>query len=239
LTISLLVAKAGVSLFSAAAPLAHVIYWSLATLYRDPTAKITFAMLAHKAALGELVFCRQVALFGYFMLGLLPEGTIDWDDVLAPPALARLFGLSHEPGGGWTPLRTIPLPDEWVSLLLPPYNFDIVSMDRQTGVCLLTGQRITFSQVWPNEDFVNVMDHMRGTLKNGPMLMLYLTGPRLSQVVIRSLELNMNIANTDVWLDEIEMPDIGLEQGRLLRLNKTRLAKVLDDYMSGKFHDFA
>jgi hypothetical protein len=69
---------------------------------------------------GSLRSLLGLLLFGHFMLGFsLRRETVDWDDVLAPQVLAATVGLSAAPTGEVFRLTPIPLPDDWVDLILP------------------------------------------------------------------------------------------------------------------------
>jgi hypothetical protein len=184
----------------------------------------------------DLPLARQLLLFGHFMLGLpITNDAVDWDAVLEPDGLMQILGLklSDEPRAI---VKTVPLADDWIDLLMPPYNIDIVNMRDMTGICLLTGTRILFRQMMHEGDGVVIFEYLHNTWKDGPALVLHVTGNRASQIQIASLEFNVYFNAADAWLDKNGTPDHGFNQGKLLSLNRSIFAEVLDDYLSGKFH---
>jgi hypothetical protein len=183
----------------------------------------------------SLRFYRQLALFKHFMLNM-PIGSeiVDWDAALEPAALAALFSCPSAPVGDLNRLKPIKLPEEWVQLLLPPYNLDIEDVQISTGICLLTGQKVWAGQQ-ARDGYVTVADHLYNYWCRGAFPMAVLTGRNSTAVVIVTSDVNRFIETRPVWVDGMGMPDYGLRQGRLLSLNRGALAEVLDDLASGKF----
>jgi hypothetical protein len=221
---------------SGATPLARAIAAAIATVAADRTAALSFAEIS--AGVGDSTFSlyRRLALFGFFMAGIPIGGAVDWDALLDPAGLARIFRV-RAPDPRYVPLRIVDLADDWVDLLAKPYNYDIVTMSEDTGVCLITGQRLMLVGFAGEGENVTVMEHVTRTLKGGPMLMLHLTGREATKVVFVSREFNVYLTAANAWVDALGMPDVGLRQGRLLSLNRTVLAEILDDLLSGRFYN--
>jgi hypothetical protein len=168
----------------------------------------------------------------------LPFGdVVDWDLVLEPEFLSQLFGVPLIPSMEIYRLAPVPLPDEWIKLLLPPYNLDITLFSKQTGLCLLSGKKIMFSVVSDEPDMIPEAEHLYTNWCGGPVLILMLTGERAASIIYTTTEFQAYIRAQPAWLDKAGMPDDGLAQGRLLTLNREVLAEILDDFASGKFHD--
>jgi hypothetical protein len=219
-------------------PLRRVIANCLTTVARDRHAVFDFEALGRLAASSDLIVQRQIVLFGHFMLNLpLGMEVIDWDEIFDSASLARLLHISQ--AATTLPnfiLGSIPLADDWLELMLPPYNFNIVDMEENTGVCLLTGQQIAIEATTDRADHVTVLEQLHKTWKDGPMLLMHLTGRETTKIMFTTLEFNAYVASPPAWLDPMGTPDFGLEQGKLLSLNRTVLAEVIDDLASGKFH---
>jgi hypothetical protein len=129
------------------------------------------------------------------------------------------------------------LPDDWVELLLPPYNLDITQMKDPNAVCLFTGQQILLSGFPQNGEKMTLLDYLRQRMKGGVALIMHFTGNQATLIQFVSLEFNRLVATKRVWLDKMGVSDIGLDQGRLLSLNRAMLSEVIDDFASGKFCD--
>jgi hypothetical protein len=187
---------------------------------------------------GDLHFYRQLALFGHFMLGIpFDDDIIDWDDVLEPASLTHLFNLEGIPTEEMYIYKPIDLPNDWVDLLVDPFNLNIARMDLQRGICLLTGTILCFEQSDEEPDDVFITSYCHETWKGGPFPMLFLTGPEATGVKITSAEFNVFVPMNPVWVDVMDLPDPGLSQGRLLSLKRDGLSEMLDDFASGKFHN--
>jgi hypothetical protein len=159
---------------------------------------------------------------------------IDWDLALDPATLISEFG-------NWSPvvdprprLQTIPLPDDWLDLLLAPFKYDVTDMAKDVAVCLFTGEQVSLGGFAANGR-KTLAQYLSVIMNGGPALMLHISGFRATKVVVASLEVNQLVNMKPVWLDHMGMPDIGLHQGRLLSLNRSLLAEILDDFASGKF----
>jgi hypothetical protein len=240
LTAVLLISKGCLELQPGEGPLAVVVHHCLDILSKRTATKLTFEDLTKEVkASGKqtLTFYRQIALFGYFMLDLRPDSVVDWDDLLSETTLAEIFRLPQIPSGPLSFLKTVTLPDDWIDLLLPPYSIAIADMREETGICLLTGQMISLSGPGGTGDQISLNDHMDKAFKNGPILLLIVTGSSATQVVFITRESDFILTAAAVWLDKTGMPDIGLRQGRLLSLNRTLLSQIVDDFISGKFHN--
>jgi hypothetical protein len=166
----------------------------------------------------------------------LTQDAVDWDAVLDPSALMQLLGVPVTCEAALPAMSIVPLPNDWVDLLMPPYNLDIGNMGENTGICLLTGTQVTFGPLFGDGSQLPIVDFIRGFWKCGPTLVLRLTGDYTSQIQYASLEFNVFFHAPDAWLDKNGTPDHGLRLGKLLSLNRAVLAEILDDYLSGKFH---
>jgi hypothetical protein len=234
LTTVLLASKDLVPANSPGSSLARVIGKCVADLSHDRTKTITMESLAQKRRRSTLTFYRRLALFGYFMLGILPADNPDWDDLLSSDTLSRVFHLPCAPTGDIVHLKTTPLPNDWVDLITAPFNLDITSMNKQTAICLLTGQKVELHRT---SDGVFIGDYAQRVLKHGPMLAMYLTGWYASGVQTLNREFDFYTGFANVWVDRTGTIDIGLGRGSLLSLDRTALALALDEYMSGRFYD--
>jgi hypothetical protein len=54
---------------------------------------------------------------------------------------------------------------------------------------------------------------------------------------ISSYQLNFLIEMNLVWVDGMDVPDLGLKSGRLLSLKVDGLSAIMDEFASGKFHN--
>jgi hypothetical protein len=218
-------------------PLRRAIAACLTTLAVDRHMAFDFEGLGRFAGSSDLAVQRHLALFGHFMLGLpLEMEVIDWDAVLAPASLARLLRVPEAAPIELAVFTPIPLADDWFELLLPPYNFDIANMGEDTGVCLLTGQKIVLTATIERADHVTLIEQLHEVWKDGPMLLMHLTGLQATKILFTTLEFNSFVEAKPAWLDAMGTPDIGLDQGKLLSLNRTALAEIVDDLASGRFH---
>jgi hypothetical protein len=86
-------------------------------------------------------------------------------------------------------------------------------------------------------DKVTVIEHVRVTFKGSAVLMLHLTGGEATKIAFASLEFNVYMQAANAWVDQLGMPDVGIRQGRLLSLNRSVLAEIVDDFLSGKFNN--
>jgi hypothetical protein len=215
-------------------PLGKLIGNSITVLMNNIDAEIPILELAKAAKRDDLAFYRQVTLFWYFMLGRSRPVVIDWDETLDPATLALKFrrrSLATEPRPR---LQAIPLPDDWVDLLLAPFNYDITDMAEEMAVCLFTGEQISLSGFGANGR-MTIAEYLNGTMNGGPTLLLHISGFHATRLAVASLEASQFVSMKPAWLDQLGMPDIGLDQGRLLSLNRSLLAEILDDVASGKF----
>jgi hypothetical protein len=222
---------------SGATPLARVICAAVIAVARDRGTPLSFAKIAAGVKDARFSFWRQLALFGFFMGGIPIGDPVDWDAALDPGAIARIFGLKGPLDLRYVPVRTVDLADDWVDLLADPFNYDIVTMTEDTAVCLLTGQRLTLSGVMADADKVTIIEHARVTFKGGAVLVLHLTGREATKISFASSEFNVYMQAANAWVDQLGMPDVGIRQGRLLSLNRSVLAEIVDDFLSGKFNN--
>jgi hypothetical protein len=189
-----------------------------------------------------LLFLRHVTLFLHFMAGIAVtklDAFVDWDVVLDPGSLASQYHVSQRllRGIEIERFKPIPLPDAWIDLVLPPYEFDIVHMEKTIDICLVTGTRLTRQAVAlaGDDDAIVVAEYMTSKWKRSPIMMMTLTSTRATGISFATLEFNQYLIAKPVWLDKTGSPDIGFDQGRILWLDRERLNKVFDDFVSGKF----
>jgi hypothetical protein len=228
----------------AAHPLLQLVQRMMELVSHRPRQKVmlsTLLQLAQKVACPDrmmLNFMRQTLLFGGFMLGidLTPtEMVIDWDVILDPVSLSRTFGAKHV--DDVEGLKLIDLPDDWVELVLEPYDINIENLEERMSICLLTHEIVTIDAFQADQKVPTVLDYMMEVWQGGPILILHLTGARATQVVYATGEFNQYILSKPVWVDQSGMPDYGFDQGRYLTLDRAALDEVFDDFLSGKFHD--
>jgi hypothetical protein len=189
-----------------------------------------------------LLYFRQVTLFLHFMAGMAVTNLdlfLDWDVVLDPGSLASRY---HVPQHLLCRVeierfRPIPLPDVWVDLLLPPYEFDIIHMEKRIDICLVTGTRLARQAIGLGEDdnAIVVEDYMTSKWRRSPIMTMTLTGNRATEISFATLEFNQYLIAKPVWLDKTGFPDIGFDQGRIVWLDREGLNKLFDDFLSGKF----
>jgi hypothetical protein len=215
-------------------PLSKIVGECVNNLACNPKAKMSFADLAAPVRGQGLTLYRQLALFGYFMLGMPQPPIVDWDQELEPATLTKLFGLRRAPHGPHGHLIPIPMPDDWIDLLRPPYNLDITAINEEKAVCMLQGEVISLTG-FAGDDQLTISRYLHERLKTGPALILHITGVHATTLEIASLEFNQYLRLSPAWLDKMGMPDDGLEQGSLLSLNRSILAELFDDFLSGKF----
>jgi hypothetical protein len=225
-------------------PLSQLMQQMIESVSRCPAKKVTLSGLLQVARMvpcpGHMMlnFMRQTLLFGGFMLGIdlnPTAGIVDWDVVLDPASLMKMFGArrAEEVEG----LRPIDLPDDWVELLVEPYEIDIENMEVRTSICLLKQRILTPDPFQVDQKWPTVIDYMMEEWQGGPILILHLTGPAATQVTYVTEEFNQYLRSKPVWVDQSGMPDYGLDQGRYLTLDRAALSDVFDDFLSGKFHD--
>jgi hypothetical protein len=228
----------------AAHPLSELVRRIMESVSRRPRQKVTLSQLLQVARTVRcpdrmmLNFLRQTLLFGGFMLGIdlnPTEAVVDWDVLLDPASLASTFGATH--ADGIEGLRLIDLPDDWVELVLEPYDINIENMEEKTSICLLTKTILTTEAFAPDQKWQTVVDYMMSVWQGGPILILHLTGPGATRVTYATEEFNKYLRSKPVWVDQSGMPDYGLFQGRYVMLDRAALDDVFDDFLSGKFHD--
>jgi hypothetical protein len=220
-------------------PLESIVGGCMALLAGDRTAAVTWAVLGQALQPDgwTVTIARQLLLFGHFMLGLpLARDAVDWDAVLELDSLMAIFICAIPLAPSPPPVAIVPLADDWVDLLMPPYELDIGNMGSSTGLCLLTGTRIALSPNLAEGGTVPLVEYIHETWKNGPVLILNVTGDHASEIKYASLEFSLFFNAPDAWLDKNGTPDQGLRLGKLLSLNRAVLAEILDDYLSGKFY---
>jgi hypothetical protein len=225
-------------------PLSRLVRLMMDSVSRRPREKVTLSELlkaAQKVRCPDemmLNFMRQTLLFGGFMLGIdlnPTEAVVDWDVILDPASLTKIFGATHaEEVEG---VRPIDLPDDWVELLVEPYEIDIENMEESTSICLLTQTIVTPGPFRVDQKWPTVIDYMMGTWLGGPILILHLTGPKATQVTYTTRQFGQYLRSRPVWVDQNGMPDYGLYQGKYLTLDRAALNDIFDDFLSGKFHD--
>jgi hypothetical protein len=66
-------------------------------------------------------------------------------------------------------------------------------------------------------------------------MLMTLTNKRATEISFATLEFNQYLIAKPVWLDKMGFSDIGFEQGRILWLDREKLSKLFDDFLSGKF----
>jgi hypothetical protein len=190
-----------------------------------------------------LDYLRQTVLFGHFMLGMDFNGrdnVIDWDCLLAPGQIARFFGVNERILAKCKSpiIRPTGLADNWAEFLLEPYNLDIENFDEVKMICLLTGRLLSPNQLQLGTKLVRMCEYINSQWNGGPIFMLYLTGREATQAVFLSREVNKSIQPDPVWVDKQGIPDIGLESGKYLMLDRSTLNTAFDEFLSGKYHDF-
>jgi hypothetical protein len=186
---------------------------------------------------------RQATIFAHFMMKIPIAGEnplIDWDLILSPMHLFGLYHLGVEMCPDFDanlppPLDTAPLPDDWISLVEPPYSLNIgdqsvpLAMDLITGNLMATGMNRNGTDLLPTHDYVAQQWNL------GAVPIIFLTGPHSTQTAVVSIEYNDYISALPIYVDSRGLPDIGYERGQLLSLNRQNLESLFDDFLCGRF----
>jgi hypothetical protein len=83
-----------------------------------------------------------------------------------------------------------------------------------------------------------MFEYINSQWNGGPIFMLYLTGREATQVMFLSREFNKYIQPDTVGVDKQGIPDIELESGKYLMLDRNALDTAFAEFLSGKYHDF-
>jgi hypothetical protein len=217
-------------------------------LLRSPRQRVDNAKLVElsnpSAFSGPIMldYLRQAVLFGYFMLGMdfnVMDNVVDWDYLLAPRQIARLFRVKESVLMKCRSpiIRPISLPDDWVELLIEPYNLDIENFNEVRMICLLTGRLLSPNQFQLDTKLMDMLEYIDNKWQGGPIFILQLTGGEATRAVFVSREFGTYIDPDPVWVDKQGIPGIGLASGKYLMLDRNALDTAFDEFLSGKYHD--
>ena len=190
----------------------------------------------------RLILCRQTILFCHFMLDMQVndgDDVIDWDVVMSPECLAERFNVpmsSKEPIV-LQPFVPIALPNDWIELQFPPYEWGIQDMSVAKAKCLVTGMDLYFRDTERRPPARLVFDFYHRSWNCGTGMLIITTGYEATKVMIVSFRFNKYILCDPVWLNKHGAPDYGMVRGDYLMLDRDELSKVWDDYLSGRVHD--
>jgi hypothetical protein len=179
---------------------------------------------------------RQATLFAHFgmKIGIVESTNPDWDVFMSPEWLFEQYDISMTPFPDLPkPFAPVALPDDWICLVEPPYNLNIVDMSVRTGLDLVKGGVLAI-EPGHGEDVPDLRRYVMREWSRAPILALSLAGIWATKVFFVSLEFNEVVAVEPIYLDRTGQPDYGFERSQYVTLNRENLARVFDDFVSGR-----
>ena len=195
-----------------------------------------------KNAVDRLILCRQTLLFCHFMLDMqVNEGddVIDWDVVMSPQSLAEKFhvDMSSKEPIELQPFVSIAMPDDWIELQFPPYEWEIQDMSVSKARCLVTGTTLWFRDSDRRGPGKTVSEFYLRYWNSGTGMLIITGGYEATKVMAVSFRFNKYILCDPVWVNKHGAPDYGMIRGDYLTLDRDKWCEVWDDFLSGRVHD--
>ncbi|EAY17216.1 AGC family protein kinase [Trichomonas vaginalis G3] len=186
----------------------------------------------------RLEFARRSALIEHFCLNERFEdrcGFTDWDDILSASSLSVRYQLEI-PDFSLPAYVLLKLPLDYVDLARQPYSLEIRDMYHDTGLCLLTGKVVKFSQKTEG-GFPTYKEHVRKVLGNTFSPIMYITGRNSTSVVIYSGVVKKIFDVTTAYVDNYGESDVGFKRGAFLKLSSEKMLHLVELILSGDWMD--
>lgn len=212
-------------------------------------------------------FIRCVFIFDYFgrndstirtkatQNSSINSQTIDWDTVLAPEYLFKLYSILITPEMQRNIAENLDkilpvfdfngLPDNFLEFMKAPYSIDISNTkDGEIAMCLFTKRLVTLpqnSQSPPrpkNNNLPSVTDFLKSVLKKTFSAFLVLNGPQASSVIICDMKANKIIKIKGFYVNKFGDEDPGLVKGHMLLLSKTKKEETIEQILSGSWTNY-
>ncbi|OHS97364.1 hypothetical protein TRFO_36419 [Tritrichomonas foetus] len=196
--------------------------------------------------LNQYQFLRRAALFMRFVFSPSESQFIEWDEVLSSESVFQEFKFQpnltspskiDEKCLELDLFRFFHLPESYLSLLMPPYSFNILDTKHEIAVCLLTGRVVSFNENNSNSKDCYVLDHLKKFCNSATSAFLMMTGDRTTAILIVSFEFKIAIQMNGIYTDYCGDQDIGLKMGKILNLSEDRLEKIEECVLSGDWTD--
>jgi hypothetical protein len=182
-----------------------------------------------------LIFLRFAAIFGQLGLSESSDG-LNWTELLTIPALSAKFGVEALEGIELECYGLMKLPNQFIDLMLPPFDLQIDDYREQVALCLVTGKTVSMERT--GSSHLALVSHMDSEVKLDVTFILMLTGPFASGSFIVVKQTNSIRPVPGIYVDERGDDDIGFRRGALLCLNAERLEQYGDMLLSGGWTDF-
>lgn len=182
-------------------------------------------------------FLRRCAIIEEFAIkdSSLRNKFVDWDDVLKFDNLLLRFHVATEDDTNieLPVFQTIQLPEKFISLCTPPYNFGLFESSSLLRVVdLITGQVCVIPENSQSKVKDSIVEYNTDVYKGGLSMFLVLTGEKASSVLFYSSVIKKEWFVDSFYTDQFGDVDAGFKRGVVTLLSKERLQGALDNLLS-------
>lgn len=220
---------------------------------KDPLTKLVYKIIQSENPIKDFCYCIQIAssdLDGVFLYEFLrrcaiiedfalknivsSRNFIDWDEVLSFNNLLLRFHVAVEYDADSIELplfECVELPEKFIGLCMPPFNFDLPDQTVVRAVDLMTGNVVTIPSKQNNQSTID--EYCKKAYNGGLAMFLILSGENASNVLFYASKIKKEWYIDSFYTDQFGDTDPGFQRGVITTLSRDRLENSLDSFLSG------
>lgn len=194
------------------------------------------------------IFLRRCLIFEHFALhNKVGEGFIEWDEVLSFNSLLKHYEMGESNLLiDISPIHFIDLPHSIYAFLKPPHSINVLDINAGLAICLITGQVVCLPQS-NTRQYPTIKQHLDTNFQSTFSVFMCITGTRLGQTFIQSIEYNMKQNCGHIYLDKYGQEPDDSEQAKQtysrtnkenMFLSEVRLNRLKEFILSGNWTNF-
>ena len=121
--------------------------------------------------------------------------------------------------------------------MIEPYCWKIEDMSIDRVKCLVTGQDLLLRPSEKVNGLNLVREYTEKEWDETGTLSIVVSGTNASTVIYTSIQFGRYVLADPIYLDQSGGPDYGLRRGQCIVLDRDKLMKVWDDFISGEIND--